>query len=512
MYVRIVRKIYKDILHNWKGYLLVIGGVALATWLKYLAQPDIIPTSSSIIYLLIILPAAFFFGLGLSILACMLSVLAYEFFFILPLNQLQLYMQSGPLLIIFILTGLLVSYLSSNLKRKNEEAFREINSRKKVELELIRYKNNLEQVIRQRTDNLQQVNLNLESEVKERKKTEELLQLERNKVINILNSMEDGVAIINRDRTLEYINPSMEVQYGASGELKCYEYFSNFSDVCQWCNNDEVLGGRTVRREKHSAKTGKTYEITETPLANPDGTASKLVFFHDITDRKNVENMKDEFIGMVSHELRTPITVILGAVKTATSEGITDEEIRDILQMITESTESMTHLVDNMLELSRFQANRLVINKSRLDVTRFIKKIIEKEKELIIDHKVLLDIQEKLPLIEADGVRLEHILYNLLDNAAKYSSPGTQIIVSVRQNDEYIKVGVTDQGQGISPQDQDRLFQPFERLSETSTKKPGLGLGLLVCRRLVEAQGGKIWVESQTGNGSTFWFTLPIAS
>jgi signal transduction histidine kinase len=126
-------------------------------------------------------------------------------------------------------------------------------------------------------------------------------------------------------------------------------------------------------------------------------------------------------------------------------------------------------------------------------------------------HKLSLDIAEYLPPVKADRLRLEQVLRNLVDNATKYSPSGTEIHVSVRGEDgDCLVIGVKDQGKGISRDEQSKLFQSFERLAETSTTKPGLGLGLLVCRRLVEAHGGEIWVESELGKGSTFWFTLPL--
>ncbi|MBI4286042.1 MAG: hypothetical protein HY670_09145, partial [Chloroflexi bacterium] len=231
----------------------------------------------------------------------------------------------------------------------------------------------------------------------------------------------------------------------------------------------------------------------------------------DITDRKKAAQMKDDFIGLVSHELRTPLTVFLGAVKTAMSTGITIADIQELLKDASHSAESMAHLVDNMLELSRYQANRLTLNRSRLDIVRVISDVVEKEKSHLQNHRLSLEIAEGLPPVEADQLRLEQILINLMDNAAKYSPDNTEVRVSVKRDSDHLLIGVRDRGKGISAEEQDKLFQPFERLLENSTTKPGLGLGLLVCRRLVEAQGGKIWVESDKGKGSTFWFTLPLS-
>ncbi len=199
----------------------------------------------------------------------------------------------------------------------------------------------------------------------------------------------------------------------------------------------------------------------------------------------------------MSHELRTPLTVFLGAVKTAMSEGITAEEVRDLLEDASKSAESMAHLVENLLELSRFQANRLVLTPKLLDVAALVRNAVANWMDE--SYRFCLDIAGGLPQVEVDQLRLEQVLHNLVDNAAKYSSAGTEIRVSIKKESEHLLIGVKDRGKGIPLDQQAKLFQSFERLAETSVTRPGLGLGLLVCKRLVEAHGGKIWVESEPG-------------
>ena len=126
-------------------------------------------------------------------------------------------------------------------------------------------------------------------------------------------------------------------------------------------------------------------------------------------------------------------------------------------------------------------------------------------------HRFSLNFPSTLPLINGDSLRLERVLYNLLENAIKYSPEGGKIEVFAKIEDDYVVIGVSDQGIGISPLDQTKLFKPFQRLDRTiAHRDKGVGLGLRVCRRLVEAHGGRIWVESEPGEGSTFFFTLPL--
>ena len=126
-------------------------------------------------------------------------------------------------------------------------------------------------------------------------------------------------------------------------------------------------------------------------------------------------------------------------------------------------------------------------------------------------HRFVTSLPRELPPVRADVMRLERILHNLLENAVKYSPDGGYIRVTAKMDSDHLVIGVSDQGVGISQQDQARLFAPFERLENSRIERvKGVGLGLLVCRRLVEAHGGRIWVESELGKGSTFFFTLPL--
>ncbi len=350
----------------------------------------------------------------------------------------------------------------------------------------------------------------LETEIARRSEMEEVLELERHKLVGILNSMEDGVCIMNADFNITYINPSMKSNYGDVNGQKCYRYFNGGDSVCSWCNNEEVLAGKILKREAQSNRTGRTYEVTDAPLRNADGSVSKLAVFHDITERKKVEQLKDEFIGMVSHELKTPITVIMGAIYTAMTEGIPAEEARQLLEDAAFSTESLAGIVDNLLELSRAQTNRLMIGKEPLDMAQMAGRVAEKYRSGLAIHQVVIDIPAGLPRVPADRMRVERVLRNLIENAVKYSPHGGTITVFAYQQDDCLVVGVRDQGVGISAENQARLFRPFERL-ETADGVSGVGLGLITCRRLVEAHGGRIWVESEPGKGATFLFTLPLS-
>lgn len=351
-------------------------------------------------------------------------------------------------------------------------------------------------------------------DVTELKEAEETLQLERDNLYAILESMKDGVCIVNHDYTIEYINRELENDFGPVEGKKCYQYFHNREEPCPWCKNEEVIAGKTVRWECSFPKIQKTYEIVGTPLNNLDGSVSTLEIFHDITERKRVEQLKDEFIGLVSHEMRSPLTVITGALNTVLTEGpyLSRKEERQLLEDAVWEAGTLAHILGNLLELSRFQADRLFLSFEPVDVKSVIRNAIRRVKRQSSIHRFVLGLPKELPPVRADVMRLERILHNLLENAIKYSPDGGHIRVSAKMDSNHLVIGVSDQGIGISPQDQAKLFAPFQRLGNNRVEGvKGIGLGLLVCRRLVEAHGGRIWVESEPGKGSTFFFTLPPA-
>ena len=242
------------------------------------------------------------------------------------------------------------------------------------------------------------------------------------------------------------------------------------------------------------------------PVFDPSGAWSQFVMYlRDITERKR--------IGLVSHELRSPLTVIIGAINTALTERdhLTPEELRRLLEDASIEADSLSHLLGNLVELSRAQAHRLLLYPDPFDVRRLTEQVIERLKDSSPEHPIEVDFPADFPPLKADPLRVERILYNLLENATKYSRPGSRVRVSGKIDRNMAVIGVSDEGPGISPNDHLRLFQPFSRLHESMSQgKAGTGLGLLVCQRLVEAHGGTIWVESERGKGSTFYFTLPI--
>ena len=226
---------------------------------------------------------------------------------------------------------------------------------------------------------------------------------------------------------------------------------------------------------------------------------------------KQIDRLKDEFIGMVSHEIKSPLTVIIGSLKVAELKEISHDERFELIRGAAESADTLAEMVDNLLELSRYQSKRLNIKTNPTRIEDVIDNVIARFKNRSPIHRIVKDVPSGLPLATFDKIRIDRILNNLIENAIKYSPNGGDIKVTVQLEKSQFVISVSDQGIGISSEDRKKLFRPFERLGvQNKYDIPGVGLGLRVGQILAEAHGGKIWVDSEPGKGSTFSFSIPV--
>jgi two-component system, chemotaxis family, CheB/CheR fusion protein len=358
-------------------------------------------------------------------------------------------------------------------------------------------------------------------DINEQKKASEALRESKDYLDNLINYANAPIIVWNKELKITRFNQAFEQLTGRSAN----EMIGKKVDILIPLDkqNDVLKEINRVTTE------GERWEAVEIPIQHLDGTIrivlwnSATVYAPDgktalatiaqgqeITERKQIEQMKDEFINMVSHEIHTPLTILIGALGVAMSDKIKPEEAKEMLHDAMGGAESLSTIVNNLLELSRYQAGKLKLEREPVDIGAIVRNIVEKRGGHLDDHKVAVNIPGDIPPVPADRIRVELILGNLLSNAVKYSDPGTEIRVSARKEDTHLIVEISDKGIGIPPEKQALLFQPFERLENIPVSTQGLGLGLLVCKRLVEAHGGKIWVESEPGRGSTFNFTLPL--
>jgi PAS domain S-box-containing protein len=354
------------------------------------------------------------------------------------------------------------------------------------------------------------------------KELEEALRRSEENYRNSLERSPLGICIVNSEEEILYANRAMVdiCGYSSVEDLKAVPTGDRYAA--------ESYAEHEKRREKRKRgeRLPSKYEIS---IVRRNGEVRHLAVsraevtwngerqlegvYQDVTERKKLDDLKDEFIGLVSHELRTPLTVVMGALNVLlTSEiSLSLEERHNLLQDAASETEELSAMLTNLLELCRSEVGRLSIHTEPVNIDTVIKELVEKLRQGRMTHEFKIDLPRRLPRIHADIQRLEHILRNLLDNAVKYSPEGSEIRVFVKEDDGRVIIGVSDQGMGISIPDQAKLFKPFERIVNGALDAiKGTGLGLLVCQRLVEAHGGRICVESDPGQGSTFSFSLPM--
>ncbi len=253
------------------------------------------------------------------------------------------------------------------------------------------------------------------------------------------------------------------------------------------------------------------------PRFAPDGTYLGLAGSSpDITERVEAEARlrdalaaKDEFVGFISHELRTPMTVILGMSSLLAGAAVSAEEQRALAADIHTSAQELDTMIGSLLVLAQIDRARDPIEAEPVLLTRLVAEMVDRHTATDVAHTYDLDLRSPGAIAACDPDWIERVLANLLGNAAKYSPPGSTIASVVQSADGEVRVMILDEGDGIAPEDAGRLFEPFYRSPSVRDSVPGAGLGLTVCRRMVELMGGRIWASSRPGGGAEFGFALP---
>ncbi len=236
--------------------------------------------------------------------------------------------------------------------------------------------------------------------------------------------------------------------------------------------------------------------------------------------KKNAElerlnELKTHFLGMAAHDLRNPLSVIMTASSflLEDAEALSEEKRQEFLGLIKSNSEFMMRLIEDLLEFARIQSGELQLELTPVDLEKLVESNVEQNRMVSANKGIAIELRKDggLPLVQADARRIEQVLNNLLTNAVKFSHPGTRVEVRLARDGAGVRVAVQDQGQGIPKEELGKLFKPFQKTSVRSTAgERSTGLGLAICRQIVEAHHGRIWVESEVGKGSTFSFWLPV--
>jgi len=225
---------------------------------------------------------------------------------------------------------------------------------------------------------------------------------------------------------------------------------------------------------------------------------------------ERLNELKTEFITLVSHEFRTGLVGIQGFSEMIRDTDISIDEVKSFAADINKDAQRLNRMINDMLDLERIEAGRLVLRFETVNVNAVLQEAVERTRASTDRHIITMNLDSNEPVVKCDADRLTQIISNLLTNAIRYSPDGGEIEVTSRVIEGFVQIGVRDNGVGIAPDFVKRLFNRYERYEKTSGKVIGTGLGLAIAKQIVEMQGGRIWVESTVGTGSQFHFTLPL--
>jgi signal transduction histidine kinase len=377
---------------------------------------------------------------------------------------------------------------------------------------------------------------------------EKLLKSERDRLMGMLDSLEEGVVIIGPDRVIRFMNPSMMREFGDGTGSRCHKHLRGLEEPCLGvCKLPDVLRGATERSE-YGLPDGRAYEVISSPFADSDLTPCMLAAFRNVTREKQIEielmelnqlksdllsektreleqiskdvaKLKEEkrriigFLSAITHDLRAPLSATqscLWAIMGGYAGAVTDEQ-KDLLERSTRRIDGLLALIADLLDIPRIEAGQLVQEMKEISFNEVVERSVDSIEGLAKEKKLTLTVglPAVSPKIWGSDRRLQQVMTNLLGNATNYTEEGS-ILVRVTDAEDELRVEVSDGGVGIPPEELRKLFQDFFRGS--NVRSDGTGLGLSISRRIVEAHGGKIWAESpcpETGRGSRFTFTLP---
>ena len=340
---------------------------------------------------------------------------------------------------------------------------------------------------------------------------------ERNRSSAILGSMIEGVAVISGDERIIFSNRAFSRILGLDDvreiEGRPLLEVARQSDLLaaikmalsgQEQVTSEIVVG-TVRP--------RSFAVTAAPV-QASGHKGAVLVLHEITDLRRLERVRQDFVANVSHEFRTPLTAIQGFAETLLTGALEDPaNRRRFVEIIREHAARLARLTEDLLKLSRIEAGQLKLEFRPVSVTQLIESCIETAQLKAVPRQLSLQtrLPERLPPVRGDSNSLQEVLQNLLDNALQYTPAGGKIEVSAAYTDGRVLVTVADTGIGIPQVEQERIFERFYRVDAARSREAGgTGLGLSIARHIMEAHGGRLWVESAVGEGSRFHFSLPV--
>jgi PAS domain S-box-containing protein len=337
--------------------------------------------------------------------------------------------------------------------------------------------------------------------------------VERERSYAILGNIADGIVAVDREGKVVLWNEAAEQITGVPGTAALSR---TPVEVLQreLASDGSAVGERLLPIQRGSEEVWLS--LTEAVMRDPVGAVSGRIFaFRDVSSERIVEQMKSDFVSTVSHELRAPLTSIYGFAETLLRGDILfDEQEREtFLRYIASEAQRLTAIVDTLLSVARLEAGDLHVELVPTDLRPVVSEAVTNVRQTadVNGHRFVVELPDEPLSASADREKLGQILTNLLDNAVKFSPQGGTVTVEGHRRSGHVEVRVVDEGQGMSEAERERIFSKFHRADSSVRGAGGAGLGLFIARGLVTAMGGRIWVDSAEGGGSSFAFELPLA-
>jgi len=341
---------------------------------------------------------------------------------------------------------------------------------------------------------------------------------ERNRTAAILSSMIEGVAVVTSEERVLFFNPAFAQILGLDPAT------ATGQPLIQLVRDSDLLVLVKRAIADRSLVTGevavgtvrqRSFAVTASPVRAGDSSGAVIVL-HDVSEQRRLERVRRDFVANVSHEFKTPLTAIQGFAETLLGGALDDaQNRRRFVEIIRDHAQRLARLTDDLLKLSLIEVGKLQFHFEPVSPFALVTSCAESARLKANQKNISLsvDCPADLPPVLGDSNRLQEVLQNLLDNSVQYTPAGGQITVSAQAGQSEVSFTVADSGMGIPQTDQERIFERFYRVDAARSREVGgTGLGLSIARHIVQAHGGRIWVESAVGHGSRFHVSVPIAS
>lgn len=365
-------------------------------------------------------------------------------------------------------------------------------------------------------------------DVSEQRAAQRLVEDSENRLRAVFTCLAEGVYQIDLDGNLVYMNKAAERLLGhTQNELlgrNMHEAIHSVTPDGEFRKSEDCPLLRVAQTgivcrvsEDWFQRIDGTFmpvEYVSSPLQQEGKVVGAVVAFQDISLRRDAENRVSEFYSSVSHELRTPLTSIRGALKLleAGKGGELGERGKHLVTMGRQECDRLVRLINDILDIRKIEAGKLELKLENVNASAFVEQAVDSLNALAQENNVKLRVDGSCNMdVKVDKDRLTQILTNLISNAIKFSPPQGEVLIRVARDNDSVRFSVMDRGVGISIANQQKLFRLFQQVDSTDSRpKGGTGLGLAISKALVEQHGGRIGVDSQEGEGSTFWFTIPL--